>query len=64
LVGVIVINNREFTVTQNGGRMNVNAKLRIGTQHHQAGRLKAAQVVYEEILDYFRIIRMHSICQA
>jgi protein O-GlcNAc transferase len=33
--------------------MNVNAKLRIGTQHHQAGRLKAAQVVYEEILDYF-----------
>jgi protein O-GlcNAc transferase len=53
LVGVIVINNREFTVTQNGGRMNVNAKLRIGTQHHQAGRLKAAQVVYEEILDYF-----------
>jgi hypothetical protein len=44
LVGVIVINNREFTVTQNGGRMDVNANLRLGTQHHQAGRLKAALV--------------------
>lgn len=32
--------------------MNVTAKLKIGTQHHQAGRLKAAMAVYEEILDY------------
>jgi protein O-GlcNAc transferase len=35
------------------GRMNVIAKLKLGTQHHQAGRLKAAEAVYEDILHEF-----------
>ncbi|MBC2734784.1 MAG: tetratricopeptide repeat protein [Desulfobacteraceae bacterium] len=33
--------------------MDVNAKLKIGTRHHQAGRLKDAMAVYEQILHHF-----------
>lgn len=33
--------------------MDVNANLRLGTRHHQAGRLKAALAVYKKILHHF-----------